>query len=98
VEDDLPVGRLEQLDHGPAERRLSAAGLADEAERLPRAQREIDAVDGVHLADAPLEDAGHDREVLEETLDAEDLAALRRALVNLLFGCLPFCRLAHVPA
>src|SRR5262249_37989009 len=98
VEDDLSVGRLEELDHGAAERRLSAAGLADEAERLPRAQREIDAVDGVHLADAPLEDAGHDREVLEEPLDAEDLTAFGGPFVNLLFGRLPFCRLAHVPA
>jgi hypothetical protein len=35
----LPSGRLEQLDHGAAEGRLAAAGLADEPERLAGAQR-----------------------------------------------------------
>ena len=95
VEDDLAVGRLEQLDHRAAERRLAAAGLADEPERLARAQRQVDAVDGVHLADAPLEDAGRDREVLDETLDAEDLAAFLGALVNLLLGRRCLGRLAH---
>src|SRR5690242_266281 len=55
----------------------------------------------MHLADAPLEDARRDREVLVETLDAEDLAAFLGALVNLLLGrrCLGcLCGLAHAPA
>jgi hypothetical protein len=98
VEDDLALRRLEELDHRAAERRLPAAGLADQTERLPCPQREVDAVDGMHLAHPPLEDARRDREVLEETLDAEDLAAFLRAFVNLLFGCRCFRRLAHVSA
>src|SRR5262249_17762024 len=98
VEDDLPLCRLEQLDHGSAEGRLAAAGLADEPERLARAEREVDAVDGVHLADAPLGPARGDREGLGGTLDPEGLRAFLRAVVNLLFGRLSFCGLAHASA
>src|SRR4029079_1018635 len=61
-----------------------AAGLADEPERLAGAQRQIDAVDRVDLADAALEDAGGDREVLHKTVDPEDLAAFLCSLVDFL--------------
>ena len=48
-----------------AERRLAAAGLTDQPERLARVDLEIDAVDRVHVADLLLdEDAARDREVL----------------------------------
>ena len=82
VEDDLARRRLDQLDQRAREGRLAAAGLADEPERLARAQCQVDAVDGVDLADRALEDAGPDREVLDELLDAQDLVAGLRALVD----------------
>ncbi len=71
VEDDRAGGRLEQLDDRPAERRLAAARLTDDTERLAPLDRQIDAVDGAHRADRVLEDAGLDREVLDQALDAE---------------------------
>ena len=97
VEKDLAVRRRQQLDHGAAERRLAAAGLADEAERLTRAQRQVDTVDGVDLADAPLEDPGGDREVLVEPVDAEDLAPFFGALVDPLLDRFLDC-FAHASA
>ena len=82
VEDDLPRRRLRQLDQRPRQRRLAAARLADEAERLAGLDRQVDAVDGVDLSDGALEDPGADREVLDETLDAEDLLAASGPLVD----------------
>src|SRR3954453_20069936 len=41
VEDDLPRRRLDELDQRPRQRRLPAPGLADEAERLARRDREV---------------------------------------------------------
>src|SRR5262249_38609790 len=80
----LALGRLEQLDHGAAESRLAGARLAYEAEGLAGLQIQVDTVDGMHLADAPLEDAGGDREVLIDVLDPKNLAAFFGALVDLL--------------
>src|SRR5260221_646003 len=54
----------------PAERRLAAAGLAHEAERLALLPREAHVVDGVHARHLALQDALADREVL---LDVPDL-------------------------
>src|SRR5207253_10074628 len=51
VEDDPAVCGLHELDDRPAERRLPAAGLADEPERLAGLDRQMDALDGVHLPD-----------------------------------------------
>jgi hypothetical protein len=82
VEDELPLGRRKKLDHGPPERRLAATGLADQAQGLACPQREVDAVDCMNLADAALEDSGGDGEVLDESLDAEDLAAFLGSLVD----------------
>ena len=54
-----------QAHEAAPERRLAAARLADEAERLARAHLERDAVDGLHAADLAPQDAGAlDREVL----------------------------------
>ena len=55
LEDDLAAGRLEQPGEQPAGGRLAAAGLADQAERLARADVEVDAVDGLHRADLALQ-------------------------------------------
>ena len=51
LEDDVTFGGLEQADDAAAERRLSAAGLADEAERLSGLHVERHVVDGVHPRD-----------------------------------------------
>ena len=45
----------EDAEHGERRDALAAAGLADEAERLPRRDVERDAVDGVHLPARRLE-------------------------------------------
>ena len=44
--EELPRRRLVEADDAAAERRLAAARLADEAERLARRDLEVDAVDG----------------------------------------------------
>ncbi len=75
VEDDPSVGGLDQLDDRPAERRLAASGLADDAERLAVSNGEVDTGDRLHLPDRVLEDPGLDREVLDEALDAEKLVS-----------------------
>ena len=56
LEDDLAVGRLEQAHDRAAQRRLAAAGLTHEPERLPFANREAHVVDGVHARDLALHD------------------------------------------
>src|SRR5262249_47885574 len=82
VEDDPSGGRLEQLDDRAPERRLAAARFADEAERLPRLDVQVDAVDSMHLSDDALEQARANREVRLQPFDAEDLVPLLRALVD----------------
>ena len=64
AEDHRAGGRLGQAQDRPAERRLAAAGLADEAEDLARLDLEVDAVDRVDVADLAAEDPADDREVL----------------------------------
>ena len=78
VEDDPARRRLDQLDDRAPERRLPAAGLADDPERLAVANGEVDAVDGSDLPNRVLEDAGLDREVLDEPFDAEESHRRRR--------------------
>ena len=58
-------------------RRLAAARLADDAERLARLHRRLTPVDRPHLADGVLEDARLDREVLDEPVDLEDHVLVR---------------------
>ena len=53
----VPGGRFEQPGDQPAHGRLAAARLADDAEGLARAHVEVDAVDRLHRADLPLEQA-----------------------------------------
>ena len=77
VDDDRARGRLDQLENGARERGLTTPGLADEPERLALPDLEIDAVDRVHVAHRPLEQALPDRKVLDEVLDAENRAVGR---------------------
>jgi hypothetical protein len=69
VEEDRAGRRLEQLDDRAPERRLAAARLADDAERLALADGKVDPVDCADGADGVLEDARLDRKVLDEPLD-----------------------------
>ena len=86
VEDDPSVGGLDQLDDRPAERRLAAPGLADDAERLAASNGEVDTGDRLHLPDRVLEDPGLDREVLDEALDAEKLVSAAGLPLRALLG------------
>jgi hypothetical protein len=56
LEDHAAAGRVEQAHHAARHRRLAAARLADDAERLALLDREADAVDRLHRRDLLLED------------------------------------------
>src|SRR5579864_4608165 len=83
VEDDLAGCRLDELDDRARQRRLAAARLAYEPERLTRLDREVDAVDRMHLPDRTLQQPGADRKVLDQILDPEQIVAH----IHLLHGC-----------
>ena len=53
-EDDAPF-RRDQPQQRQAERRLAGAGFADDAERLPLAHGDVDAVDRLDVADGAAE-------------------------------------------
>ena len=82
VELDLARRRISQPDQRAREGRLATPGLADEPERLPGVDRQIDAVDGMDVPDRALHDPGADREMLVEVFDAEDLLAALGPLVD----------------
>ena len=75
VEDDPAVRGRGQLDDGPAEGGLAAAGLTDERERLAAVDLEVDAVDRVDRADLAPQDPAVDREVLLEAVHREQRLA-----------------------
>ena len=66
--------RLVELEDGPSDRRLAAAGLADQAERLATADAERHVVDRSHPADPALEDPLAHRELHPQVLDREQVA------------------------
>ena len=71
--------RLVELEDRPAGRRLAAAGLADEAERLALLDEEVDPVDRAHRTDLPLEDDPlRQREVHLERAHLEEVATASR--------------------
>ena len=78
VEHDPAVRGRGQLDDRPPERRLAAARLADQRERLAGHDLEVHAVHGVHGADLAAHDPAVDREVLLEALDREQRRDGRR--------------------
>ena len=80
VEDDLPRGRLVEPQERAADRRLAAARLADQPERLAALDRERDAVDRLHVPDVPVHhDPAPDREPDLEVLDLDERVAAVRA-------------------
>ena len=73
LEHDAAGGRLQHAQDREPGGGLAASALADQAERLAALQREADAVDGLHGADAALDtDAAREREVHAQILDAQD--------------------------
>ena len=87
IEADLTAVRLDEADEAPGERRLAAAGFADEPERLVPPDRERDVIDsdqpGNGLAPERLERAAAARERLDdmtcdEERDAVGTSRLRR--------------------
>src|SRR5439155_3323210 len=82
-EDDPAARRVEQAHDAAGERRLAAARLADDAERLALVERERDAVDGLHGRDLLLEDdPARDREVLLHVLDGDELFSLGHQIAS----------------
>ncbi len=73
VEADGSAGRLVEMQQRPADRRLAAAGLAHEAQRLARTDPEADAVHG--LQHRGLAEAGVNREVFLQVLDLDEILA-----------------------
>src|SRR5690606_37304048 len=69
---DLSAGGLHQLQDGLAKRGLAAAAFAHEAENLAAIDIDIDAGDGLHMADSALEDARLDREMCLYPAQAEN--------------------------
>ena len=79
-EPDSAGGRLDQPRQQPAGRRLAAAALADQRERLAALDGEGHAVDRAHLArDLVAEKAAHDRVVLGEVVGADQHVTRRQA-------------------
>ena len=77
VEEHLAAGRLVEAQDRAADRRLAAARLADQAERLAAADLERDAVDGLDVADVAVEDdPALDREVELQVLELDQGAVL----------------------
>ena len=86
MKDHRARGRLVDARHDARERRLPAAGLADQTDRLPLRDIEIDAVDGVHdlpfAEEAPLGQGKmlHHPAQLQHALAALELRA--RAMIH----------------
>ena len=77
VDLDAAVRRGQQARNQPRRRRLPAAGLADDPERLAAADVERDAIDRADRPDLLLEeDPLRDREVLDEVADLDERVPL----------------------
>ncbi|MCP1739905.1 hypothetical protein ABIF99_008403 [Bradyrhizobium japonicum] len=75
VEDHLARGDVEQPQDGAADRRLAAAGLADQRQRLALRDFERDTVDGIDIFGLAAEQALFDRKMLLEVVDLEQRRA-----------------------
>src|SRR6202007_634687 len=69
---DAAARRLDQAQHAARDRRLAAAGFADEAERLADAKRKAHAIDRMHGADPAPQNAAAQRIVFYEVGDLEE--------------------------
>jgi hypothetical protein len=75
LEEDLARRRRLELQDAAPRRRLAAARLADQPQRLAAADRERDAVHRAHEAAAAAEESAADLEVLHEIADFEEHVA-----------------------
>jgi hypothetical protein len=73
VEADRPRRRIEQAQHETRRRRLAAAGLADDPERLAAAHGQRDVLDRVHDGLAAREHALPHREVLRQVVELDEV-------------------------
>src|SRR5947209_8147276 len=64
LKDDLAFRRLDQPEDGSAQSGLAAPGLADQSERFPFLDREIDTIDGPHFSLAPGKESAADGKIL----------------------------------
>jgi hypothetical protein len=87
VDADRPGGRLEQLEQRAPDRRLAAAALADQPQRLAAADLEAHAVDGMDLARHAREQAGVNRKVLLEVGDLEQRGPAHAAPASTRSAC-----------
>ena len=98
VEDDLAGRRLEQLDDRAAQRRLAAAGLPDDPERLAAAapSRSTPST-ALTCPTVCLKQSRLDREVFDETLDARSGSPTvrRRRRFAATVSCVSLTGVAH---
>ena len=78
LKEQLAAGDVVKPDETARERRLSAAGFADEPERFAAPHRQRDIVDGVHGPPALRRKAGADGKPLHQRAGFEDRAFCRR--------------------
>ena len=87
LEHDAALGRPDEAQQRPAERRLAAARLADEPQHLALAEVERDVVDCLDLAglapEESLAEAAPDRVVRLQPADRDESRAVLRAAVRL---------------
>ncbi len=76
IKADAATGWLDEAQDAARHRRFAAAGLADKAEGFADANREADAIHGMHGADLATEDAASHRIVLDEVRYLEQGARL----------------------
>ena len=76
VEVDFAIGLFLQAQDGLADGGLAAAGLADQTHGGTTLDLERDAVNGLHMADGLLKEAGLDGEILFQILDNQQILGI----------------------
>jgi hypothetical protein len=77
AQEDFAARRLDRTEDAARRRRLAAAALADEAERLALVDVEVDPVDRAHVALRTLQEALPDRKELLQFLDPQQRGLVR---------------------
>jgi hypothetical protein len=86
IERDAAGRRVGQAQDHAAGGRLARARLADETQRFAAADVEVDAVDGLYVADVLLQEAGRDRKVLRQVADLDQTLAAQETASSVVFG------------
>src|SRR6187200_1129312 len=82
VEPDGALGRLDEAQQQLADGRLAAAGLADQAQRLARIDREAHAIDRLDPGDRARQQAAPQREMLLQAGDFDHRAHAATAVAS----------------